>query len=167
MPAAFEWLVVKKGTAMSQQDTAHIREIGELFFVCLYNIQRTSKEDWQGLDLTMAQLKVCITLSFEGPLSISKLADGLGISHPTASHLVERLVRAGFVERVEHFTDRRYTLARLTSQGQTMFQRLRQGRLDDLQYWLIQLDEQDFAALRQGLEALNRIVQSSFCSQET
>lgn len=152
---------------MSQQNDVPIREIGELFFVCLYSMQRTSKEDWQGLNLTMAQLKVCITLNFEGPMPISKLADGLGISHPTASHLVERLVQAGFVERVEHFSDRRYTLARLTPQSQTMFQRLRQGRLDDLQYWLTQLDEQDLAALRQGLEALNRVVQSSSCSQKT
>lgn len=152
---------------MSQQNDAHIREIGELFFACLYNMQRTSKEDWQGLNLTMAQLKVCITLNFGGPMPISKLADSLRISHPTASHLVERLVQAGLVERMEHFTDRRSTLARLTPQSQTMFQRLRQGRLDDLQYWLSQLDEQDLAALQQGLEALNRVVQSSSCSPKT
>ena len=36
--------------------------------------------------------KVLITLSFNGPTAISKLAEALGISHPTASQLVDRLI---------------------------------------------------------------------------
>ena len=146
---------------MSEQNETNIYETGKLFFTLLYNVQRTTKEAWQNLDLTMAQLKVFLTLNFEGEVTISKLAQTLGISHPTASHLVERLVQAGLVERVEHAADRRYTLARLTSQGTMMVQRLRQGRENRLQHWLVQLDEQDLAALRQGLEALNRIVAAS------
>jgi len=69
-------------------------------------------------------------------------------------------VQAGLAERRDDVTDRRYTLARLTSQGETMFQRLRQGRLDRLQSYLAQLDERDIAALHQGLEALVRVIQS-------
>jgi MarR family transcriptional regulator, organic hydroperoxide resistance regulator len=151
---------------MSQQNETNIHETSKLFFTLLYNVQRTTKADWQSLDLTMAQFKLFLTLNFEGEMPISKLAETLGISHPTASHLVERLVQAGLVERVEHAADRRYTLARLTSQGTMMVQRLRQGRENHLQHWLVQLDEQDLAALRRGLEALNRVVASS-TSQET
>jgi DNA-binding MarR family transcriptional regulator len=146
---------------MSEQSETNIYETSKLFFTLLYNVQRTTKADWQSLDLTMAQLKVFLTLNFEGEVPISKLAQTLGISHPTASHLVERLVQAGLVERVEHAADRRYTLARLSSQGTRMVQRLRQGRENRLQHWLVELDEQDLAALRQGLEALNRVVASS------
>ncbi len=156
---------------MSEQNETNIDETSKLFFALLYNIQRTTKADWQNLDLTMAQLKVFLTLNFEGEMPISKLAQTLNISHPTASHLVERLVQAGLVERVEHAADRRYTLARLTSHGTMIVQRLRQGRENRLHHWLTQLDEQDFAALRRGLEALNRVVASSeetsrFCPQE-
>ena len=68
-------------------------------------------------------------------------------------------------QRVEHAADRRYTLARLSSQGNMMVQRLRQGRENHLQHWLVQLDEPDLAALRQGLEALNRVLPSTY-SQE-
>jgi MarR family transcriptional regulator, organic hydroperoxide resistance regulator len=150
---------------MSEQNETNIHEISKLFFTLLYNVQRTTKADWQSLDLTMAQFKVFLTLNFEGEVPISKLAHTLGISHPTASHLVERLVQAGLVERVELAADRRYTLARLTSQGTMMVQRLRQGRENHLQHWLVQLDEPDLAALRRGLEALNRVVLSS-CFQE-
>jgi DNA-binding MarR family transcriptional regulator len=150
---------------MSQQNEINIHETSKLFFTLLYNVQRTTKADWQSLDLTMAQFKVFLTLNFEGEMPISKLAETLGISHPTASHLVERLVQAGLVERVEHAADRRYTLARLTSPGTKMVQRLRQGRENHLQHWLVQLDEPDLAALRRGLETLNRVVASSY-SQE-
>jgi DNA-binding MarR family transcriptional regulator len=151
---------------MSQQDETNIHETSKLFFTLLYNVQRTTKADWQSLDLTMAQLKVFLTLNFEGEMPISKLAQTLDISHSTASHLVERLVQAGLVERIEHAADRRYTLARLTFQGAMMVQRLRQGREYYLQHWLVQLGEQDLVALQQGLEALNRVVASSY-SQET
>jgi DNA-binding MarR family transcriptional regulator len=144
---------------MSQENNDHVSAVLKLFFLCQSRMQQTAMPDWQSLDLTMAQLKVLVTLGFEGSVTISKLAEVLAISHPTVSHLVERLVRAGLAERREDVTDRRYTLARLTSQGEMMFQRLRQGRLDRLQSYLAQLDELDIAALRQGLEALVRVIQ--------
>lgn len=152
---------------MAEQNERNIHETCEIFFSLLHNIQRTTKTVWQSLDLTMAQFKVFLTLNFEGEVPISKLAQTLGIRHPTASHLVERLVQAGLVERIEQATDRRYTLARLTSQGTMTVQRLRQGRENRFQHWLSQLDEQDLAALRQGLEALNRIVASSSSQEAT
>jgi DNA-binding MarR family transcriptional regulator len=144
---------------MSQENNDHVSSVLKLFFLCQSRMQQTAMPDWQSLDLTMAQLKVLVTLGFEGSVTISKLAEALAISHPTVSHLVERLVQAGLAERREDATDRRYTLARLTAQGETMFQRLRQGRLDRLQSYLAQLDEQDIAALHQGLEALVRAIQ--------
>jgi DNA-binding MarR family transcriptional regulator len=108
----------------------------------------------------MAQIKVLMILSFKGSAAISKLADELGISHPTASQLVDKLVQAGHVERVESATDRRITLARLTKGGEQLAQRLWQGRMSHLRYCLAQLNEQELAALRQGLRALNRVTAS-------
>jgi DNA-binding MarR family transcriptional regulator len=145
---------------MSEEHDQPISEVSKLLFLCLYDLQRTVWQDWQSLNLTMAQLKVLLTLSFKGPAAISKLAEALSISHPTASHLADRLVEAGLVERVEHATDRRVTLARLTQSGETLAQRLWQGRLDHLHRCLAQLDAQDLAALRQGLRAFSHVVAS-------
>lgn len=145
---------------MSEEREQAISDASKLVFVCLYDMQRTTMQDWQGLSISMAQIKVLMILSFKGPAAISKLGEALGISHPTASQLVDRLVQAGHVERVESATDRRITLARLTEGGEQLAQRLWQGRMGHLRYCLAQLNEQDLSALRQGLRALNRITAS-------
>ncbi len=144
---------------MSQAYDDALHEVIDLLFIYSHEMQRTTATEWWSLELTIAQVKVLFTLAFEGKATIGKIAETLGVGAPTASHLVDRLVQAGLVERVEHSPDRRYTLASLTSQGETMVRRLRQGRIDRLHNWLAQLGEQDLAALRQGLEALIRVVQ--------
>jgi DNA-binding MarR family transcriptional regulator len=143
---------------MAEEDPQPIDEVSKLLFLAFYDLQRTVTEDWQGLELTMAQLKVLLTLSFKGPAAISKLAEALSISHPTASHLVDRLAQAGIAERVDHATDRRSSLARLTDAGQALAQRLWQGRMEHLHKCLAQLSEPELDALLQGLRALNRAV---------
>jgi DNA-binding MarR family transcriptional regulator len=145
---------------MPEEQEQSISDASKLLFDCIYDMQRTVMQDWQSLNMSMAQVKVLMTLSFKGPTAISKLAEAMSISHPTASQLVDRLVQAGLVERVEQATDRRFTLARLTEAGEQLAQRLWQGRMGHLHYCLAQLDEQDLAALRQGLRALNRITAS-------
>src|SRR5438445_385086 len=128
---------------MSEEREQAISDASKLVFDCMYDMQRTTMQDWQSLNMSMAQIKVLMILSFKGSAGISKLAEVLCISHPTASQLVDRLVQAGYVERVESTTDRRITLARLTEGGEQLAQRLWQGRMGHLRYCLAQLDEQD------------------------
>jgi DNA-binding MarR family transcriptional regulator len=54
-----------------------------------------------------------LALSFEDELSVSDLAERLGLSLPTTSQLVGELSRAGLLERAEDQRDRRVTLVRL------------------------------------------------------
>ena len=54
-----------------------------------------------------------LALSFEEALSVSELADRLGLSLPATSQLVGELSRAGLLERSEDPHDRRVTLVRL------------------------------------------------------
>ena len=97
---------------MAQVNDTPLEEVMELFFLCGYEMQRTAATEWESLELTAAQLKVLFTLAFENQATIGTVAHTLRISPPTASHLVERLVQAGLVERVESTRDRRSTLAR-------------------------------------------------------
>ncbi|MDI3339628.1 MAG: MarR family transcriptional regulator [Sphaerobacter sp.] len=120
---------------------------------------------WRDLDLTMAQMKILVTLAHEGPASISEIAAAQRISLPTASHLVLRLVEADLVIRAEDPTDRRRMVARLSPQGEELVARLRQGGCEQLRAWLEQLSDEDVAALLQGLTALAAVAERHVAAQ--
>lgn len=115
--------------------------------------------NWLELDLTMPQLKTLFTLAEEGPVTIGQAAETLGISLPTASHLVDRLVHAGLAERAEDPADRRRTLARLSPRGEELVGQLYQGRQDRFRTWLGRLTEAELTCLLCGMQALLRTAQ--------
>ncbi len=68
-------------------------------------------------DLTMQQLRVLGLVAREPGLTGHALGRRLGVSAPTASGLVERLVEKGLLERVEDPLDRRVRRLHLTEDG--------------------------------------------------
>ena len=112
---------------------------------------------WMEIDLTIAQLRTLLVLAEEGPLVIGHIAQRLGIGLSTGGHLVDRLVQAGLAERAEDVEDRRRTLARLTPKGEDLYARLLNHPLQ-MQSLIQKLSDSDMAALLQGLQALNRLV---------
>ncbi len=123
----------------------------------MHSIKASSAEAWMEIDITFPQLRTLLILAEEGPLVIGQIAQRLGIGLSTGGHLVDRLVQAGLAERTEDSEDRRRTLARLTSKGEELHARLL-NRVQHLQTLIQKLDEDDLAALLQGLRALNRVV---------
>jgi MarR family transcriptional regulator, organic hydroperoxide resistance regulator len=120
-------------------------------------LKASSGTIWREIDLTVAQLRTLLVLAEEGPLVIRQIAQRMGVGLSTGGHLVDRLVQAGLAERTEDAEDRRRTLARLTPKGEDLYARLLNPSL--LMQTLIQrLEDADLAALSQGLQALNRLV---------
>ena len=120
-------------------------------------LKATSGTVWMELDLTIAQLRTLLVLAEEGPLVIGHIAQRMGIGLSTGGHLVDRLVQAGLAERAEDVEDRRRTLARLTPKGEDLYARLLNHPLQ-MQSLIQKLSDLDIAALLQGLQALNRLV---------
>ena len=54
------------------------------------------------------------------PPTLALLADGVHLSSATVSRIVERLVKAGFVDRTRGIVDRRQVQLRLTPRGQEL-----------------------------------------------
>ena len=117
----------------------------------------TAGSAWMEIDLTLPQLRTLLILAEEGPLVIGQIAQRLGIGLSTGGHLVDRLVQAGLAERMEDAEDRRRTLARLTPKGEDLYACLL-NRVQHMQTLIQQLNEDDLAALVQGLRAINRLV---------
>ena len=69
------------------------------------------------LGISMAQLSIMYTLQRDGEMTMSRLADVLGVSLSNASGLVDRLEERGFIERNRVPEDRRIVLVRVTQAG--------------------------------------------------
>ncbi len=142
---------------MIEHPDSALDELVETYWRIYGALQQRNVTDWMELDLTTAQLKVLFIVNFRGPLPISQIAHMVGIGAPTASHLVEKLVQAGLIERIESGSDRRVVHAQVTAEGRATAFRLRQGRTDIIRHWISQLSAGDQAALQKGLQALFQI----------
>jgi len=74
------------------------------------------------LGISMAQLHILYTLQRDGLMTMSRLADVLGVSLSNASGLVDRLEERGYIERTRVAEDRRVVLVRVTEAGTRMLQ---------------------------------------------
>ena len=84
---------------------------------------------WSEAELTTGQLRLMFFLRVTPGAVLGDLAAHLAVSAPTASGLVDRLTRAGYVRREEAEHDRRYNRHHLTNDGEALVTELeREGR---------------------------------------
>ena len=82
-----------------------------------------------------------------------QVAKHLGIGEPTASYLVDKLVRAGLVDRSEDPMDRRRAIVRLSPMGEELIEKLL-GWEEFLGEWLHKVPEEDLSRFQHGLNAI-------------
>ena len=75
--------------------------------------------------LSVPQFRALLFLSLHPGASLSSVADDLGVTRPTASALIDRLVRRGLVDRSEHPQERRHIVLALTPPGARHLQQAR------------------------------------------
>jgi len=90
------------------------KEIARLFPKIISGVQSPLLHEG---NLSMSQLVLLMTLHEVETASISEIARARKVSLPTITGMVERLIQAGQVERVEDPADRRRVLVRLTEKG--------------------------------------------------
>jgi DNA-binding MarR family transcriptional regulator len=78
--------------------------------------------------LTMAQLVSLHVLGHRGASSVSAIAAALRLSPAATSHLVDRLVQGGYVERSEDPRDRRAKRVAITATGRSLVERVQAER---------------------------------------
>jgi DNA-binding MarR family transcriptional regulator len=83
-----------------------------------------SMKDFKGFmgqaSLSRSQAHALMRLHFGGEITISDIGDGLGISSPAASQMIDRLVQMGLVERTENPVDRRLKRLAITAKGEAL-----------------------------------------------
>jgi MarR family transcriptional regulator for hemolysin len=79
-------------------------------------------------DLGMSQaswLTIAVAAKAKSPLPQIELANRVGVEGATMVAMLDRLAKAGLIERVPSETDRRVKLVRVTSQGAQLYGKVR------------------------------------------
>ncbi|NTU80036.1 MAG: MarR family transcriptional regulator [Chloroflexales bacterium] len=141
------------------EQEALIDEVLELQRRLALALQRSAMPEWVELELTMAQFKTAFVVAQKGPLSVNTIAEILGVTQSTVSHLLDRLEQVAIVERIPDTEDRRRTLVQLASRGTALMETLRQGQRGDAHALLSRLAPEDLRALVQGFRAILRLTE--------
>jgi DNA-binding MarR family transcriptional regulator len=107
-----------------------------------------------GESLSVPQFRVLAFLGHHSGISLSALAEHLGVADATASTMVERLVKRGLVSRDIHPDERRRVAIRLTEEGSALLERARAKARSFLAGSLEALDEGRIRKIQEGLELL-------------
>ena len=75
-------------------------------------------------DLSAAQLRVLLVLYTDGPAKMSAIATTLGIALPSATGIIDHLVKKDLVVRDADPQDRRLVICRLATAGQEILNKL-------------------------------------------
>jgi DNA-binding MarR family transcriptional regulator len=100
---------------------------------------------WLAQEMTFSQLRVLFLLREDGALTMSRLAEALGVTGATASGIVDRIERRGLVERVHRADDRRVVECTLTEEGLRLVRELAGARLDAFRQMLAVLTADELA----------------------
>ena len=104
--------------------------------------------------IALADLHALRVLELTGAIPVSRLGAELGLARSSATNLVDRLERAGLVDRSAQPGDRRVTLVGPSAAGFAALESFAVVRDSDLVRRLLRLDEDERAAFADLLERI-------------
>lgn len=109
-----------------------------------------------GDQLSVPQFRCLNFIAGEPGASVSAVAAFLGVTMPTASAMVDRLVRAGSVAPTTAPEDRRRSQLHLTEAGRALLKQIRIGAHADLARALASRSADELKSLQDGLAVLQQ-----------
>lgn len=110
---------------------------------------------WNEAELTTGQLRILFMVRTEPGVTLGQIARNMRVSPPTASGLVDRLARLGYLRREEDAADRRYVRHQLTDSGAAIVGEVEREAGDLLDATFARLSDADLATLIRGLTKLS------------
>jgi DNA-binding MarR family transcriptional regulator len=124
----------------------------------LLRLARELRKETEQLGITARQATLMWLVKRSPGLSLAELAAEEGISPPALSGHVDRLERAGFLERVRSSDDRRRVGLRLTDEGLRLLRSIRARRTTWLTERLRRLEQTELEAIAAAVPALLSLV---------
>ncbi|MGH3078284.1 MAG: MarR family winged helix-turn-helix transcriptional regulator [Gaiellaceae bacterium] len=143
--------MVSEVTLSPEQVASDLRPI-------LLRLARELRKETEQLGVTGHQATLLWLVKRSPGLSLAELAAEEGISAPAMSGHVDRLERAGLLERVRSTEDRRRVGLELTEDGAKLLRRVRARRTTWLSTRLRDLAASDLETLEAAVPALQRLL---------
>jgi DNA-binding MarR family transcriptional regulator len=124
----------------------------------LLRLARELRKETEHLGVTARQATLLWLVKRSPGLALAELAAEEGISPPALSGHVDRLERAGLLERVRSTEDRRRVGLRLTDDGVRLMRRIRARRTTWLAERLQRLEPAELDAVESAIPALQRLL---------
>jgi len=126
-------------------------------------LQFRDRDAMTACGLSVAQCYSLDAIGTQGQLTLNELAEALYIAPSTASRTVDELVRKGLAERRQDPDDRRAVCLTLSSQGQALFEALRQHLLQRQLAILQQIDPTSRRDVLTTLQKLSQAIKDPSC----
>jgi DNA-binding MarR family transcriptional regulator len=110
------------------------------------------------INLTSAQIKLLTSFSDKDELTMTELSRNLGVSKPTMTAMVDRLVNSRMVKRWRDSIDRRVVRARLTDLGCKTLRMLVRIRRKEMERILRNLSEEEMQGFLTSIEMVARLL---------
>jgi len=107
--------------------------------------------------LSVPQFRTLLFISRNEGVSLSEVADHIGLTLPSMSALIDGLVTRDFVIRNTHRDDRRRVDLTLTERGETTLRSAMNATQDYLKERFSRLSETERATIVKGMKTLRRI----------
>lgn len=101
--------------------------------------------------VTVPHLRILVMVDTWGPLNLGAVAKALGINPSNASRAVDRLIKAGLLDRRDAPQDRRNLNLTLTTDGQELVNRVSTHRRESISVVLERMTPEDRSALASAL----------------
>ena len=124
----------------------------------LLRLSRELRQETESLGVTSRQVTLLWLIRRNPGLSLRELAAEERISAPALSGHVDRLERAGLLERVRSADDRRRVGLAMTPEGAKLLKRVRARRTTWLAKRLQSLEPGELAAVEAALEPLRKLL---------
>jgi DNA-binding MarR family transcriptional regulator len=92
------------------------------------NVTKDMKSDLYG-EPTLSQLQVLMVADEHGPVTIKDLAETLGVSSPSVSAMVEKLVEKNILKREHSREDRRKVIVSISPEAAEHIEKIKQTHL--------------------------------------
>ena len=107
--------------------------------------------------LSVPQFRVLALLYRQPGISLSAVAEHLGVTKATASAMIERLVQRGLIDRATHPQERRQMMLKLTVEGSEHFHLSREQTHAEITKRLKNLSEEQLITISLGLNILKKV----------